>query len=426
MQESPMDKSATIGFVLIAVVLFAWMYFQAPKPDQQKPITDTTHALTQTPRETTERVAKTAPLPAPAAMPAVDSLGAHFAGLQRGLEKTIIIKTDLYTAEVTTKGGLLKKWELTGYKTSDKQPVQLVDYNSGGDLSLLFTTADGKLINTRNVFWDNKLTAWQTVELKDTESYAIPFTLMLGPGKSLTKRFVFRNGEFTFDTEFEFKGLESVISNYEYQIIWERGIQYAEQNSVDESSFAMGYAFMGGELTELDASKPNEVFRRDISGLTDWVATRNKYFTVAIMPEKGKSEGAYLEGVFQPAPDNGHTEMYSLALKMPFKALPFERSSVKVYLGPLEYDRIKQCGVGLEQIMNLGAAWIIRPISEYVMIPLYQIFEDVHPEFRDCDHCLLDHHQVRTDSVDAHQHEVDAEDAGVESVDDGNTGEVQR
>ena len=91
-----------------------------------------------------------------------DQLGTFFAGRDKGDEKIVIIKTDLYTAEVTTKGGLLRKWELNGYKTWDGKPVQLVDFDKGGDLSLLFTSIDGKLIDTKNLVFDVDGPRWKT------------------------------------------------------------------------------------------------------------------------------------------------------------------------------------------------------------------------------------------------------------------------
>ena len=59
------------------------------------------------------------------------------------------IETDLYTAELSTKGAVIKSFALKNYKTWDQHTVQLVENASGGDFSLLFTSTDGKLINTK-------------------------------------------------------------------------------------------------------------------------------------------------------------------------------------------------------------------------------------------------------------------------------------
>ena len=380
-----MEKQSTLGFVLIGIILIAWMYFQAPSPQQQaQHAADSTQAAQPAPPVRTPQKAE--PLPsAPAATAQEDtagtSLGVYFAGRENGTEKVIIITTDLYTAEVTTKGGLLKKWELHGYKTWDGLPVQLVEFDKGGDLSLLFTSRDGKLINTRDLFFDVAGPKWQRKQLTGTDSVTLAFALPVSGGGRLVKTFTFRNGSYQFDSRFTFEQMEGVISNFEYQIVWEHGIRYAEHNSVDESGFAMGYVYSGEELTEVDATSAGERVQRDISGATDWVATRNKYFLIALLPNRPKSEGAFIEGTHLAEADKGVKESYALALKMPFRSGPVEQSEVSVYLGPLEYDTVKALGRGVERTMNLGAAWIIRPISEYVMIPLFKFLRMFIPNY---------------------------------------------
>lgn len=377
-----MDKRTTLGFMLIGLVLIVWMWMQAPPPPQRATLSpDSLTALRNSAKDTARpdqfRATEFHP-PVPSNQ---DTVGKFFAARQSGEEKVLIVKTSLYTAEVTTKGGLLRKWQLQNYLSWDKEPVQLVSFEHGGDFSLLFTSSDGKLVNTRNLYFQGNFTNWRMVELSGDESFSIDLVLPIEQGGSLVKRFTFTNGKYSFDTELQFRGMEGVISNFEYQVVWEGGLRYAEHNSVDESSFAMAYTYAGGELTEIDATKTGETVKRDINGNTSWVATRNKYFAVALLPEEGKSQGAYMEGVHLAQPDKGVKEDYSLALKMPFKGGRFETAKVTVYLGPLDYDIVRGYHRGIEQIMNLGAAWIIRPISEYVMIPLFQFLHMLIPNY---------------------------------------------
>ena len=58
-----------------------------------------------------------------------------------------------------------------------------------------------------------------------------------------------------------------------------------------------------------------------------------------------------------------------------------ESAKVTVFIGPLDYDIVKELRAGLEQMMSLGAAWIIRPISEYVMIPLFKFLRLFIPNY---------------------------------------------
>jgi YidC/Oxa1 family membrane protein insertase len=373
-----MDKQTTLGFILIGLVLIVWMWVQTPSPQHVPPtVLDSTSVAAKPTQEPRHREVQPT---GSATVFAHDSLGKYFTPLSSGEEKVMVIKTDLYAAEISTKGGLIRKWTLTNYKTWDQHQAQLVDFDKGGDFSLLFTSSDGKLINTRRLFFRGDFGNWSKVEIHGDETYVLSLSLPLGEGKSIEKRFVFENGKYSFTVGVVFKNVQDIVSNFEYQVVWENGLRYAERNSVDESQSAMGYAHSGGELIEVDAKSENEPVERDINGTTDWVATRNRYFGLAILSIDGKGQGAFVKGVHLAQPDKGAKEIYSLALKLPLGSA-IDSSRFTVFIGPLDFGIIKSYGHNLDQIMSLGAAWIIRPIAEYVMIPLFQFLHLFIPNY---------------------------------------------
>ena len=117
----------------------------------------------------------------------------------------------------------------------------MFDY-SKGDFSLLFTTSDGKLINTRNLFFDVQTQFGNTITLSKDDEQTIDFVLQGSSGK-IVKSLHFKNGTYGFDADIKFLGLHDAIANYEYQIVWENGLRYAEDNSVDESKEAKAFSF---------------------------------------------------------------------------------------------------------------------------------------------------------------------------------------
>ncbi|MBI5472041.1 MAG: membrane protein insertase YidC, partial [Ignavibacteriae bacterium] len=366
-----MDKRATFGFVLIALVLMVWMWFNTPPPQTGKPRPDS--AATSIAVQPESAKAKP-PLERPVEAEHKEKeqgLGQFFSSRAKGAEKILVVETDLYRAEITTKGGLIRKWELKNFKTWNQFPVQLVDPEKGGDFSLLFISKDGKQINTRNLYFNAAFSSGVTTTLAGEESLSVNLELPVGEGKKIVKRLTFTNNKYSFDAEVLFVGMQDVVSGFEYQVVWENTLPYAEHNSIDESGFARAYAYSGGELAEIDATSETEQVKKDITGVTDWVAMRNKYFALAIMPTSAQSQGGYLEGSRKAQPDRGEKESYNLALKMPFKAQREERSRFTVFLGPLDFSLIKSMDKGLDHIMSLGAAWIIRPITEYLMLPLF-------------------------------------------------------
>lgn len=109
-----MDRQSILGYALIFILLVVWMWVNSPRPtqqaEQQKPVP------TQTAQQDSARRAQVQPVQ-PKAVTPVEPLGKFFTTHDKGAERTITIETDLYIAELTTKGGLLKRWELKKYKT---------------------------------------------------------------------------------------------------------------------------------------------------------------------------------------------------------------------------------------------------------------------------------------------------------------------
>ncbi|MBI3788944.1 MAG: membrane protein insertase YidC [Ignavibacteriales bacterium] len=372
-----MDRQATLGYILIFVLLVVWMWMSTPPPAKQA-------AQKAAPAHVQDSVKIVQPKQAPTEekqpKPS-DPYGKFFSSRAQGQEKILTIETDLFKAEISTKGGLIKTWELKKYTTWDNHPVQLVDYQKMGDFSLLFTTSDGRLVNTRDLYFDFPANVFGEKKLTDGEEFSLDLTLPAANGGRIVKRLHFKNGEYGFDTDMQFVNVADVIANFEYQVVWESGLRYAEHNSADESGFAYAHAYAGKELTEIDATDFDTPHKKELSGAVDWVSTRTKYFALAIIPKAGTSDGAYLEGNKHHMPDKGMVETYSIAVRMPFKGGADETGSFKIFLGPVDIHLLKTYNVGLENIISLGWTWLIRPISEYVMLPLLSFIHYIVPNW---------------------------------------------
>ncbi|MBI4548281.1 MAG: membrane protein insertase YidC [Ignavibacteriae bacterium] len=372
-----MDRNTVIGFILIGIVLMIWMWMNAPEPQRRTTMIDSVDAVHKL---TTDSVKKFTP-PAEQMTAQQDSLGRYFKHLKGEKEKVLVIKTQLYRAEISTQGGGIRSWELKQYKTWDKHPVNFMYGAQIPECNLLFSTSDGKLINTRYLTFEANYQDHTVVSLAKQDSFQVMLVLPVSKKSRIVKTLIFYGDVYSFDAVYRFENMENIIANFEYQVTWEYGPQYFEHNSIDESNYAKAGAYAGGELTEIDATNINEVIKQNISGRITWVASRNKYFATAMIPRHKESQGAYLEGTRMPQPDHGMKEYYTLGLKMPFSGRPLETDRFTVFLGPLDFDIVKSYDVDLDQIMSLGAAWIIRPISEYVIIPLFKFLKIFIPNY---------------------------------------------
>lgn len=373
-----MDRNTTIGFVLIGLVLMLWMWMNAPQQSSKLTVRqDSISTVASIPDS-----ARAKRLFTETKQITADTLGKFFKDHNTGVERNIVIDGEMYRAQLSSKGGIITSWELKNFKTWNGFPVNLINQDIGGDFNLLFYTSDGKLINTKNLFFEVSPATSSQINLVEQDSARLDFVLNIDNQSRIVKSYLFSTKNYSFDVVYRFEGMENIISNYEYQLTWENGLKYQERNSVDESNSAMAYAYAGGELTEIDAAKFNEPpVKQEISGRVKWVATRNKYFGLAIITRDAESQGAFLQGERIKKPDSGSQEIYNIGLKMPFLGKQTESARFTIFLGPLNFDLVKNYNVDLDRIMSLGAAWIIRPIAQYMMMPLFNFIHFVIPNY---------------------------------------------
>lgn len=402
-----MDRTTVFGFILIGLVLMVWMYMNAPPPPPPRAAGDSTAVAAQLPDTagggsgagSGVDAAGTGARQVPGSTPGstrgatggatgsaadgagADSLGRYFTPLASGSVSSMIVRSSLYEAELSSLGGGISHWQLSKYSSWNGYPASYFDRNGAGALNLFFLTSDGKQINTRSLHFTPSYRGGGSVLLGEEDSLQVAFTLRIDERSSIVKKLLFRGNSYEVGVEFEFVNMESIISNFKYIVAWERGLRYFEQNSVDESNFAKAGAYAGGEETEIDATEVGVPVQQTISGRVDWTALRNKYFAVAIIPRLKESQGAYMEGFRVAAPDQGFVESYTIGLEMPYLGHPRDLDRFTLYLGPLDYDIIRGLGVGLDRFMSLGWVWLIRPISQYFIIPVFQFLHWFVPNY---------------------------------------------
>jgi YidC/Oxa1 family membrane protein insertase len=373
-----MDRNSIIGFILIGLILVVWLYFQNKNSsDQQKqkqqqeqqvkqdtstkktPQVDTSKQQTKT---DTSTVTKTVS----------ETNGVLFGKFEKGEDKVIMIETDKYFAEFSTKGGALIKYEVKGFKTWDGYPVQLLKLEKGGQLNLLFTSTEGKLIDTKNLYFNSKYNPWEKVTLKGNDEYKILFELPVDTvGGKVIKTFTIKNGSYMFGMEVELINSSKFISNFEYQLAWENSLKLTEFRSDGEGGHAHAFTEMGDELEVLDVTKKDEPIKSDLNGATEWVSSRIKYFTVFLIPDGKKADGSYITGNYYELPNHGFEKDYSIALKMLIKNDKSEKNKFNIYLGPVDYEILKGYNLDMQKTMRFSLDFIVRPIAQYAILPFF-------------------------------------------------------
>ncbi|MCF8259985.1 MAG: membrane protein insertase YidC [Melioribacteraceae bacterium] len=392
-----MDRQTTIAFVLIGVILVAWLYINAPDPNQQPPITDQ-NQVTQESQNDSPKVQSESELPKTNLKELAESVADKDLLIQDETEekpRIITIDTDLYRIELTTKGARFRKIYLKEYETwyHKKYPeddfynthVQLVNTENGGDLNVLFVTKEGQLVNTAELNFDLNRPKYK-YELSGTDSLNFIFSYDVGNGGVIRKIFTFYGNKYDSKFDVELENLDNLISSYRYDVVWSEGLNFVEENSVDEANYSNAIAYSGDETVVIDASSVGEKVTKDINGKVDWVSIRNKYFAVIIAPKNASPEGgAYFEGVKTQDTQIGDREYYSASLKVPFNDSRIQKNTFDLYIGPIQYDILTSHENNYEAIFDFGGfpglKLIIRPISEYILLPLFIFLHGFIPNY---------------------------------------------
>ncbi len=370
-----MDSSkttTTIGVVLIFAVFAIWLYMmnqqqaklakQQPRPvaadtirlDTNTPspaITDTTHPSDRTDTTNLQH-------------------SAVFNATESASSTTKTIETPLFTATIGSKGAAITSFVLRDYKTWEKQPLDLVGKGDphGADINLRFVASDGKTVSTNDLPFT--LDAKPFV-LRGADSTSFSAIFRLDSGRSIEKVFHFSGAGYLIGIEYKLKGLQNAVSGYHYTASLDEPLPFVEKRSADEATNARAFAGLAGEMEDLTVSKPGPATRKPVNGDISYAGMRTQYFVKALMPVGQKAIGSELSGTAVPAPDGGVIAKYNASVDIPIGHTQNETLGFNLYFGPLEYERVSALGVGLEQSMNFGWSFVVRPISIHLMMPLF-------------------------------------------------------
>ena len=390
-----MDKNTTIAFVLIGAILIIWLFINTPDQEKQQPPTkDTTSIVENKPEELKEeqQIEEKKALQTESVQEET-SLGL-FSSVAVDSGRIITIETDLAIYELSTKGANFHKVYLKKFNnwySADNNDgnyysnsVQLINYSVSNTYNISFISSEGKAINTADLNFGSSTGSKQT--LTGNDSLTLIFRMELGPTKAIEKKYLFRAGSYLISSDISFYDFNGIITDNTYDISWESGIRPVEKNIVNEATFSSADVFYGDEKVVVDAPGDGEKITRDFNGRVDWLAVRNKYFAAIMIPsDPSQIDGAYIEGQTFPTKNLGLKEIYNVRLVVPFKGSNPEKRSVDIYIGPVDYDQLKEINNNLTALVDFGTffglKFIVRPIAEYLLLPLFKFLNNFIPNY---------------------------------------------
>jgi YidC/Oxa1 family membrane protein insertase len=321
-----MEKRTLLAVVLSIVILVGWSYFFQPKPvPQQTPPAEQA--------KPTEKAMPEESASVPSPQITVQPLLA-----EEKAESEVTVETDLYRAVLSTRGAVVKSWQLKKYLNKSGKPLMLIE--KAGIVPALGTLFenDPRLSNSIIYTADKESLSLS----KDGSSQGEIVFDHTSQGVSVKKKFIFYNDDYKVSLSIETANAPA----YTFAVGTDFGVF-----DKDQSEHKGPVLLIDSDRKEFDAKKLQGT--QSLAGYINWIAQEDKFFTAAIAPlTKVDSAKVWKEG-----------ETAEIALKVSSPKQDF-----LLYAGPKEYDGLKKLNVGLEHIIDFG--WF-----SIVAMPLFWVLK---------------------------------------------------
>jgi len=361
-----MNKDTIIGFVLIAVVLIGFSWYNQPSAEEIEA------ARKQDSIETVmkEKAVKEQQVAAQAKQAAVDSMAlndttALFHQAMSGTSQKVVLKNDKLELTLDTKGGVVRKAVIKNFKSIDgKQDVTLFD-EQDQNMNFMLAGKQDNIVSDDLYF----------TPTEQTDS-TVTMTALAAGGGSISLSYLLGQ-DYLLHMTLQTKGLSKFFSpSYkEMEIEWNDHCRQQEKGFSFESRYTSLYykETKGGTDKLSESSDKTETVEERL----DWIAFRNQFFSVALISKDDFAANATLTST-QDEKGSGYLKHFNAKMKTSFDPTGVKPSEFEMYIGPNNFRLIKaveeqsQFGkeLDLEQLVDLGW-WLLRWINRWFTLYVF-------------------------------------------------------
>ena len=360
-----MNRDTIIGFVLIALVLIAFSWYNQPSAEQveaarkQDSIALVQKDSIQKAQQQAAKVVADSNV-----MVQADTTTLFYAAHQGKAEK-VVLKNGKLSLTLNTKGGTIEKAVIHHFHSID-----------GTDNVTLFDAQDQQLSFMLAGKQENIVTSemyFTPTEISDT---TVTMTAKASNGGYIALRY--RLGQdYMLSMALETRGLSAMFAPAykEMDIAWSDHCRQQEKGFSFESRYTgLFYKEANGGTDNLSetADKTETIEER-----LDWVAYRNQFFSIAFISKDDFSQNASLSSI-QDQKGSGYLKQFDAKLKTAFDPTGQKASEFEMYIGPNDFRLIQDVeqqstfgkDLDLEQLVNLGW-WLLRWINRWFTLYVF-------------------------------------------------------
>ena len=362
-----MNKDTIIGFVLIALVLIGFSWYNQPSAEEieaarkQDSIAAAIkeNAAQQQKAEEAQRKAK-----AEAAAKG-DSTALFFSALN-GTSQAIVLKNDKVELTFDTKGGTITKAIIKDFEDRDNNKDVTLFNEKTQQMNFMLAGKSENII-TKDMFFTPSNVTDSTVTM----------TAQAGNGGSIVFNYVLGK-DYMLHFSLQANGLQGMFApNYQsVDIEWtDLAIQQERGFTFENRYTSVTYKEKNGGTDYL--SETSEKIDEKIENSLDWVAFKNQFFSAVLISKDDFASNALLTSIPQEK-GSGYLKQFNAKLKTAFDPTGVKPSEFEMYMGPNDFRLIKDVeqqstfgkDLDLEQLVYLGW-WLVRWINRWFTIYVF-------------------------------------------------------
>lgn len=377
-----MNKNNIIGFLLIAVVLIGFSWYNQPSAEEQR-AAFVQDSIAKAKHAEMEKASKAAAVKRQANAKAkveADSTALFYSAL-KGQAKKIVLRNEKVELTLNTKGATVEKAVIKGYVghnlqvkdgSADAKDVTLFD---GNDQSLKFMleAKEANIITSDLYFTPSNVT-----------DKSVTMTAVAGEGKTLTMTYTLVD-DYMLHMSLQAQGMAGLFSpNYnKMDVDWSDKARQQERGFMFENRYTtLTYHNVEGGTDHLNEG--SEKIDEKIEETIDWVSFKNQFFSAIIVAKDNFEKDAFMTSIPQEK-GSGYLKQFQAKMKTAFDPTGKKASEFEFYFGPNDFQVLKNTekestfGKDLEfqKLVYLGwpiIRWINRFFTLYVFDWLSKIF----------------------------------------------------
>ena len=377
-----MNKNNIIGFLLIAVVLIGFSWYNQPSAEEQRAafVQDSIAKAKHAEMEKASKAAAAKRQTNAKAKVEADSTALFYSAL-KGQAKKIVLRNEKVELTLNTKGATVEKAVIKGYVghnlkvkdgSADAKDVTLFD---GNDQSLKFMleAKEANIITSDLYFTPSNVT-----------DKSVTMTAVAGEGKTLTMTYTLGD-DYMLHMSLQAQGMAGLFSpNYnKMDVDWSDKARQQERGFMFENRYTtLTYHNVEGGTDHLNEG--SEKIDEKIEEAIDWVSFKNQFFSAIIVAKDNFEKDAFMTSIPQEK-GSGYLKQFQAKMKTAFDPTGKKASEFEFYFGPNDFQILKNTekestfGKDLEfqKLVYLGwpiIRWINRFFTLYVFDWLSKIF----------------------------------------------------